>query len=63
MMTIIFIMLGLAGVGLVVVATAPVGYQDENGFHFGCEHAMSLEDSGCETRVDRGDQVAVWIPG
>ncbi len=34
-MTIMFIMLGLAGIGSVIAATAPVGYQDENGFHFG----------------------------
>ena len=47
MMTIMFILLGLAGTGLIMAATAPVGYQDENGFHYGCEPAMGHDESWC----------------
>jgi len=35
------VMLGLAGIGLIMAATAPVGYQDETGFHFGSEPTKS----------------------
>jgi hypothetical protein len=44
MMIAAIVLLGfaLAGlvVGLMVAATAPVGYQDEKGFHFGPENTM-----------------------
>jgi hypothetical protein len=40
-----FIVAGLVGaglvIGLIVTATAPVGYQDETGFHFGQERGVS----------------------
>ena len=40
-------MLGLmlAGLGLAMFAyfSAPVGYQDEKGFHFGVQHSASIE--------------------
>jgi hypothetical protein len=32
------------GFGLVATATAPMGYQDDDGFHFGREQATSLEE-------------------
>jgi hypothetical protein len=44
MMIAVIVLLGfaLAGlvVGMVVAATAPVGYQDEKGFHFGPENTV-----------------------
>ena len=49
MMTIMCIMVGLTGIGLIVAATAPVGYQDENGFHFGRERTMSPDGPRCKT--------------
>lgn len=52
MMTIMFVMLGLAGIGLLVAATAPVGYQDENGFHFGQKGGASATSSSAEIQVD-----------
>ncbi len=38
---------GLVAAGLMVevyaAATAPLGYQDESGFHFGTEHRQSAD--------------------
>lgn len=52
MMTVMLILLGLIAVGLIAeliaVARAPLGYQDESGFHFGRESAAGAEKSGCE---------------
>jgi len=43
----VLILSGLVVVGLILgfvaTATAPVGYQDEVGFHYGPEHATSEE--------------------
>ena len=49
MMTIMLIMLGLAAIGSIVAATAPVGYQDEKGFHFGCGPATGQDESDCKS--------------
>jgi hypothetical protein len=38
-----FAVAGLA-VGMIVTATAPVGYQDEKGFHFGAESTVPHTD-------------------
>jgi len=44
MMIAVIVILGFAvaglTVGMLVAATAPVGYQDEKGFHFGPEQAV-----------------------
>ena len=34
-------------IGLLATAQAPVGYQDETGFHYGPEHAHSGEEFAC----------------
>jgi hypothetical protein len=45
-MTVVIIAIGfvLAGliIGLFATATAPVGYEDENGFHFGQQQGGSM---------------------
>jgi hypothetical protein len=38
-----FVAAGLI-IGLVATATAPVGYQDETGFHYGHPHSERAED-------------------
>jgi hypothetical protein len=47
----VLILLGLIaaglGIGLIATAMAPVGYQDETGFHFGQEHGASEESFVC----------------
>jgi hypothetical protein len=47
MMTVLLCMLALSGVGLVVgliaAARAPLGYEDESGFHFGVETPRGSE--------------------
>jgi len=47
-MTAVLIIFGLIavglGIGLIVTATAPLGYQDETGFHFGQQQGASRED-------------------
>jgi len=52
MMTVMLILLALIAVGLIseliAVAKAPLGYQDESGFHFGRESAAGAEKSECE---------------
>jgi hypothetical protein len=44
MMIAVIVLLGFAVVGLaigmIVAASAPVGYQDEKGFHFGPENSV-----------------------
>jgi hypothetical protein len=35
------------GVGLIVTALAPVGYQDEHGFHFGQTDGAHSEEVFC----------------
>jgi len=49
MMAILNISLALVAAGLVVelfaAATAPLGYQDENGFHLGSEKAGAKDES------------------
>ena len=48
MMIILFIIFGsvLAGIALerFLAATAPLGYQDERGFHFGTEQAGTMKN-------------------
>jgi hypothetical protein len=52
MMTVMFTLLAFIAIGLITeliaVAKAPLGYQDENGFHFGRESAAGAEKSECE---------------
>jgi hypothetical protein len=47
-MTAVLIIFGLIaaglGIGLVVTAMAPLGYQDETGFHLGQQQGASRED-------------------
>jgi hypothetical protein len=47
MMTVLLIAVALVAAGLIVeliaAAKAPLGYQDENGFHFGREQAAKAE--------------------
>ncbi len=49
MMDFVFIIVGLVAAGLMVelfaAATAPLGYQDENGFHLGCDRRNTAGDS------------------
>ena len=49
MMIVALVILGfaLAGVvlGLFAVTAAPVGYQDEKGFHFGPDKAVTTEET------------------
>jgi len=44
MMIAVIVLLGFAvvglAVGMIVAASAPVGYQDEKGFHFGPENSV-----------------------
>ncbi len=51
MTNVTFIMLVLMTVGLIIellaAASAPLGYQDKNGFHHGCESASSTEEPDC----------------
>ncbi len=51
MITVTHILLAFTAVGLITeliaAARAPFGYQDASGFHFGREHAMSMDASGC----------------
>jgi hypothetical protein len=48
MMTTMFILSGLVAVGLIIelvaAARAPLGYQDENGFHFGPERPCGTKE-------------------
>jgi len=37
-------------VELFVIATAPVGYQDEDGFHLGTQHPRPLIDGETQTK-------------
>ena len=52
MMTVLFITVALVVAGLIVemiaAARAPLGYQDESGFHFGREQAAKAESSESE---------------
>jgi len=52
MLTVMFILLAVLSAGFIFVVimavTAPVGYQDESGFHFGCKQTESPEESGYE---------------
>jgi hypothetical protein len=42
---VIFGMIAVAlGVGLIATAVAPLGYQDESGFHFGQQYGDHQED-------------------
>lgn len=47
-MTALIIVLGFVAVGLIVgsmaTSSAPVGYEDENGFHFGTQPGATLTD-------------------
>lgn len=47
-MIIASIIVGLSAIGLVIgliaASNAPVGYQDETGFHFGPEYATAQEE-------------------
>ena len=47
MMSLLLILVALFAAGLFVelisAASAPLGYQDEKGFHFGREHAASAD--------------------
>lgn len=49
MMIVALIAVGLAAVGVVLglfaVTSAPVGYQDEKGFHFGPNTAVHTEEA------------------
>ena len=49
MMIVLCVLLGLLAVGLMAelyaAVTAPLGYQDESGFHFGRDHAESADES------------------
>jgi hypothetical protein len=49
MMTVALIILGFVAAGVVLglyaVASAPVGYQDEKGFHFGPEQTVRAEQT------------------
>lgn len=49
-MTIALIIVGLTAIGLVIglvaASNAPVGYQDEAGFHFGPEYVTAQEEIG-----------------
>lgn len=48
MMTFLLILLALLSAGLITeliaAAAAPLGYQDERGFHFGCEHPLKADE-------------------
>jgi hypothetical protein len=48
MMTFLLIVLALAAAGLltelIAASTAPLGYQDENGFHLGAEHTAETNE-------------------
>ena len=48
MMTFLLILLALTSAGLITellaAAAAPLGYQDESGFHFGCEHSLKADE-------------------
>jgi hypothetical protein len=50
-MIVVFVIFGLVaaglGIGLVATALAPVGYQDESGFHYGYEHGTAVEEIPC----------------
>jgi len=50
-MTFLLIVLALTAAGLltelIAASTAPLGYQDENGFHFGDEHSGSSDEMEC----------------
>lgn len=47
-MIIALFIVGLSAIGLIVglvaASNAPVGYQDDNGFHFGPEHVTAQEE-------------------
>ena len=51
MMTFLLILLALTAGGLITelisAATAPLGYQDENGFHFGPERPATKDEPEC----------------
>jgi hypothetical protein len=48
MMIVVLVIFGLIaadlGVGLIALAMAPLGYQDETGFHFGQQHGSSQDE-------------------
>jgi hypothetical protein len=50
-MIVAFVIFGLVaaglGIGLVATAKAPLGYQDESGFHFGYEQDAPVEETPC----------------
>jgi hypothetical protein len=50
MITVLTIFFGLifAGlaIGLLATITAPLGYEDETGFHLGCEEGAAFEEVG-----------------
>ena len=52
-MTAVLIILGIVTDGLILewvaAARAPLGYQDENGFHFGQEHGKTVPELRPET--------------
>jgi len=49
MITFLLILLALAAAGLITeliaAATAPFGYQDDRGFHFGNESSLNTDES------------------
>jgi len=51
LMIVAFIIVGLVaaglGIGLVATAKAPLGYQDESGFHYGYEQEPVVETVPC----------------
>ncbi len=51
MMTYLLIAVALGAAGLltelIAASTAPVGYQDENGFHFGVNHLGTTDEVEC----------------
>ncbi len=50
-MMVLLILTGLVAtgmfIGLFAATTAPVGYQDESGFHYGPDHCTSSDDLAC----------------
>jgi hypothetical protein len=43
-----FVAAGLV-IGLIATASAPLGYQDESGFHFGPEYGDTVDAPACAT--------------
>ena len=50
-MIVVFFIFGLVaaglGIGLAATSMAPLGYQDESGFHYGYEHETAAEEISC----------------